>query len=81
LAQRRISEVIRTLRERDFALLWFGGLVSMMGNWMLSIALPIYVYQLTDSTLATSAMLAAQMLPTLLFGSVAGVLVDRWDRK
>src|SRR5205807_160246 len=49
--------------------------------WVLHIGLPIYVYQLTGSALATGAMFAAGMLPSLLLGSVAGVFVDRWDRQ
>ncbi len=53
----------------------------MMGDWVMSIALPIYVYQLTGSALATSGMAVARLLPALLLGSVAGVFVDRWDRK
>ncbi len=73
--------MIATLRQRDFFLAWVGGLVSMMGDWVMYIALPIYVYQLTDSALATSGMFVAALLPALLIGSVAGVFVDRWDRK
>ncbi|HEV2129151.1 MAG TPA: MFS transporter, partial [Thermomicrobiales bacterium] len=73
--------MIATLRQRDFRLAWLGGLISMMGDWVLFIALPIYIYQLTDSTLATSGMFVAGLLPALLLGSVAGVFVDRWDRK
>ena len=76
-----MRELLATLRRRDFALLWFGGLISMTGDWMLLVALPIYVYQITGSALATGAMFAAGLLPTVLFGSVAGVFVDRWDRK
>ncbi len=53
----------------------------MMGDWLMSIALPIYVYQLTGSALATSGMAVARLLPALLLGSVAGVFVDRSDRK
>src|SRR5688500_20187285 len=44
-------------------------------------ALPIYVYERTGSALATGAMFVVQALPALLLGSVAGVFVDRWDRK
>jgi MFS family permease len=69
------------LRHRNFALLWFGGLISMIGNWMLFIALPVYVYELTGSTLATGVMFMVGRLPSLLLGSVAGVFVDRWDRR
>jgi MFS family permease len=53
----------------------------MIGDWMLFIALPIYVYKLTGSALATSIMFIAEMIPSLLLGSVAGVFVDRWNRK
>ncbi len=73
--------MLTTLRQRNFALLWFGGLISMAGDWMLRIALPAHVFTLTGSTLATGAMFMAGMLPTLLFGSVAGVFVDRWNRQ
>jgi MFS family permease len=69
------------LRQRNFALLWFGGLISIMGDWVLGVALPFFVYQVSGSTLATAVMVAAELLPRLLFGSIAGVFVDRWDRK
>jgi hypothetical protein len=73
--------VLRVLRQRDFSLLWFAGLISITGDWMLIIALPITVYELTGSPLATGGILIANKLSALLLGSVAGVLVDRWDRK
>src|SRR5690606_22876559 len=69
------------LRERNFALLWFGGLISISGNWMLQIALPAYVFDLTNSTLATGTMFIAATIPRVLLGSMAGVFVDRWDRQ
>ena len=73
--------MLAVLRHRDFALLWVAGLVSLAGDWMLLIALPIHVYRLTDSALATSIVLIANRLPAVLLGSLAGVFVDRWDRK
>lgn len=69
------------LRQRNFALLWFGGLISIMGDSVLNVALPFFVYQVSGSTLATAVMVAAELLPRLLFGSIAGVFVDRWDRR
>ena len=74
-------EILRVLCQRNFALLWSGQLVSAIGDLVLFIALPFYVYEQTGSTLATGAMLVVSTLPRLLFGSLAGVLVDRWDRK
>ena len=69
------------LRVRDFGLLWFAGLVSFIGNFGLIVLLPLYIYQQTESTLATAGLIAANTLPRVLFGSIAGVWVDRWDRR
>jgi Na+/melibiose symporter-like transporter len=66
---------------RDFRLLWLARAVTAAGDWLLMIALPVHVLALTGSTLATSAVFLAELLPALLLGSVAGVLVDRWDRR
>ena len=71
----------RILRQHDFALAWSGGLISMLGSWALGIALPIHVYELTGSSLATGGVIAAYIAPGIAVGSIAGVYVDRWDRK
>lgn len=73
--------MLATFRQRDFSLLWFAGLISMIGNWMLSVALPVAVYQMTESTLAIGGMLLSRTIPAILFSSVAGVYVDRWERR
>lgn len=73
--------MLATLRQRDFSLLWFAGLISMIGNWMLSVALPVAVYQMTESTVAIGGMLLSRAVPAILFSSVAGVYVDRWERR
>lgn len=69
------------LRNRDFGLLWLAGLVSYAGDFALIVALPLHIYSLTGSATATAGGFAAYFLPGVLFGSIAGVFVDRWDRK
>lgn len=69
------------LRQRNFAVLWVGQIVSLIGDWVLFVTLPFYIYSLTHSTLATGIMFIVQTIPRLCFGSVAGVFVDRWNRK
>ena len=69
------------LRKRNFALLWIGQFVSLAGDYMLYVALPFYVFQLTGSVLQTGTMFVAETLPRILFGSFAGVFVDRWNRR
>ena len=73
--------MISTLRHRDFALLWTAGLISVAGDFALIIALPLHAYALTGSAVATGGVFAASLLPRVLLGSIAGVFVDRWDRK
>lgn len=73
--------MLKVLRQRNFGLLWFGGLISMMGDWVLFVGLPFEIYRLTGSTLATGGMVLALLVPRILLGSVAGVYVDRWDRR
>src|SRR5579883_2694751 len=69
------------LRQRNFACLWIGQVVSLIGDWVLFIALPFSIYTLTGSTLATGVMFILQTIPSLCLGSLAGVFVDRWSRK
>jgi predicted MFS family arabinose efflux permease len=68
-------------RASDLKLLLGAGLVSMTGDWLLSVGLAYSVYALTGSTLASAAALLSAFVPQVLVGSVAGVFVDRWDRK
>jgi len=73
--------MIATLRNGNFTRLWLGGLISLIGDWALNIGLPLYIFLLTGSILALSLTLLAASLPPILFGSLAGVFVDRWDHK
>jgi MFS family permease len=73
--------MLATLRQRNFSLLWFGQLISLIGDWLLFIALPFYIYTLTGSALATGIMFIIQTLPRIFLSSLAGVFVDRWSRK
>jgi len=73
--------MLALLRKRNYGLLWFAQFVSMIGDWALFAALPFFVYQITGSVLATGGMFMIQVVPPLVFGSIAGVFVDRWDRR
>lgn len=68
-------------KNRNYTLLWFAQLVSMLGDWALFAALPFFIYKLTGSVLATGTMFMIQVIPPLVFGTVAGVFVDRWDHR
>lgn len=66
---------------RDFRLLCVANLVSALGSWLLVVALPFQVFRLTGSVAATGLTLVAESVPPLVVGPVAGLLVDRWDRR
>lgn len=76
-----LSTSLGPFRQPNFALAWTAGLISMAGDWALKIALPILVLQLTGSIAVTSGVVIAGVLPALLVGPLAGVFVDRWDRR
>jgi MFS family permease len=69
------------LKQRNFGLLWTGGLISFTGDWILFVALPLYILQLTDSVLAMGIGFLVNLLPMLFLGSLGGVFADRWDRR
>ncbi|MFF5228202.1 MFS transporter [Dactylosporangium sp. NPDC000521] len=73
--------MLEALRVRDFRLLWTGRFVSLLGSRLLTVAVPAHVLQITGSLMATGLTLAAEYLPVLLPGPLAGVLSDRWDRR
>lgn len=73
------SPLGQLLRNGAFMRVWWAGLISGTGNNGMFVALPIYLYMQTDSTLATGVGVVMNALPLVLVGQVAGVLVDRWS--
>jgi DHA3 family macrolide efflux protein-like MFS transporter len=69
------------LRKRAFVYLWSAQLVSTIGDALTSLAAGIIVYRVTGSVLNVGLMLMATAVPALVFGLIAGVVVDRFDRK
>jgi CRP-like cAMP-binding protein len=68
-------------RNRSFALLWIAQLVSTIGGALSSLAAGILVYRVTGSVALVGLMLMATAAPSLLVGLIAGVFVDRWNRR
>jgi MFS family permease len=71
----------RSLRHRDYRLLWFGTLFTSAGQWIQQITVPWLAYQLTGSAVLLGAVNGFRSLPLLLLGPFGGVAADRVDRK
>jgi MFS family permease len=82
MASTGLGRLLHLLRRTpDLRLLLGAGLVSLSGDWVLSVGLAYSVYALTGSTLASAGALLSAFVPQVVVGSFAGVFVDRWDRK
>jgi predicted MFS family arabinose efflux permease len=66
-------------RNRDLVLVLVGGTVNNIGDWMLLVALPVYVYVETGSGLATAAVFLIELVIGVGLGPFGGSLADRWN--
>ncbi len=69
------------MRNQNYALLWWGQLVSELGNRFHWIAVSLWIFSLTHSATAVSLAISSMFFGNLLIGLWAGVLVDRLNRK
>ena len=77
----RGPKILRPLRIRDFALLWAGATVSLIGDGIYVVALAWQVYELSNSPTALSLVGVAWTLPLAAFVLVGGIVSDRIDRR
>ena len=66
-------------RSRNFRLAWASGLVNDTGDWVLIVALPVYVFTETGSGASTATLFVCQLVVAAALGPLGGSLVDRWD--
>lgn len=73
------------LRNTGFRNLWLGQIISQVGDYFAFLAMTVVVSGFStdaqSTTLAVTGMMLSFTLPRLLFGLLAGVFVDRWDRR
>jgi MFS family permease len=73
--------LLRPLRERDFALLWTGMTVSLLGDGIYTVAVAWQVYELSNRPSALALVGLSWTAGLVLFILLAGVLSDRLDRR
>ena len=71
----------QVFKNSDFTKLWISQAASQLTNYILSFAILIKVFQLTNSSASVALIIMAFGVGTVFFGSIAGVFADRFDRK
>lgn len=69
------------LFTKNFTLLVLGQVSSLFGNYILRLALSMYVLELTGSAAVFAGLLSAATIPTILLSPFGGILADRADRR
>jgi dTMP kinase len=69
------------VRNKNFMKLFYGQLISSMGDWVTTLALMSLVWKITGSSLAVGGMVAFRVVPALFSGPIAALVSDRFDRR
>jgi len=75
-----LSSIFRALSHRNYRLFFGGQSISLIGTWLQLTAVSWLVYRLTDSSFLLGLVGFSSRIPTFVLASLAGVLVDRWNR-
>ena len=77
-----MARVRELLRDKNFSLLWFSQIISNFGDRLNQMALIGLIYARTPgSTIELAKLLSFTIFPVFIVGPIAGIYVDRWNRK
>src|SRR3954469_15208676 len=76
-----LADALRSLHSRNYRLFFAGQTISLIGTWMTRLATSWLVYRLTGSAVLLGAVGFFGQVPMFFLGPIAGVWVDRWDRR
>lgn len=80
-SQSGIFYLLRALNSRNYRLFFSGQSISLIGSWMTRVAMAWLVYRLTNSALMLGIVGFAGQIPAFFLAPVAGVWIDRLDRR
>ena len=75
------ARMLGALRHRNYRLFLTGQIISTIGTWMQSVAMPWLALQLTHSGLLVGLVLAVQFTPVLLGSQFGGIVADRYRKR
>lgn len=73
--------MLALLRQRNYSLLFWSGLLSQIGSYALIAALPYYVYATSHSVTASGTAVVSEIVPGVIFSTIGGVFADCLPRK
>ena len=77
-----MARIRQLLRDKNFSLLWSSQIISNFGDRLNQMALIGLIYARTPgSTIELAKLLSFTILPVFIIGPIAGIFVDRWNRK
>lgn len=76
-----IKHTFRALKYRNYRMFFAGQSISLIGMWIQNVAMGWLVYRLTGSATLLGVVGFAENIPIFLLTPLAGVLVDRWNRR
>jgi MFS family permease len=75
------TSALEVFRNRPFLLLWLAQAFTQIGGNMVIYGLTVIILESTSSSTAVSLLILTFLGPAVLFSAVAGVYVDRWDKR
>lgn len=79
--ERPAESPFEVLHNRRFLALWLAQVATQVGGNMVLFALTVQVFSLTRQSTSVSLLILSFLVPAVIFGAVAGVYVDRLDRR
>src|SRR5688572_3249660 len=75
------SAFLRTPGGRTFLIIWAGQVISLIGSQLTGFGLGVWVYEQNSSATEFALNLVAFIMPSIIFAPIAGMIVDRYDRR
>ncbi len=79
--RQRIPETFRALRYPGYRYMWLGQMGHSAAMWMEQVVRPLLILELTGSAVQVGLVISVRMIPQFVFGLLAGVIADRYDKR
>lgn len=75
------NHIFSALSEKSFLYAWLGEIFALIATNIFNFFLVLVVFELTHSNTANSGVVLTIIIPSIIFGVLAGAFVDRWNKK